>query len=64
MSARRQAYLDASPGEVRGVVTLDGRPERLLIARDGAYARLCRSQILLDLDPAPKPQSAASTEAA
>ncbi len=35
-----------------------------LIARDGAYARLCRSQILLDLDPAPKPQSAASTEAA
>lgn len=35
MSGRRQAYLDRSPGEVRGVVTLDGRPERLLIARDG-----------------------------
>src|SRR6185369_6311184 len=23
-----------SPGEVRGVVTLDGRPERLLLSRD------------------------------
>jgi Ribonuclease G/E len=32
MSARR-LYLDAGPGESRGVVTLDGRPERLLIAR-------------------------------
>ena len=30
-----------------------------LLARDGAYARLCRSQILVDLDTAPKPQSAA-----
>ena len=33
-------------------------PHADLIARDGAYARLCRSQILLDLD-APKPTSAA-----
>jgi Ribonuclease G/E len=32
MSARR-LYLDRAPGENRGVVTLDGRPERLLIAR-------------------------------
>ena len=34
MSGARRAYLDASPGEVRGVVTFDGRPERLLIARE------------------------------
>ena len=34
MSGARRAYLDASPGEVRGVVTLDGWPERLLIARE------------------------------
>jgi Ribonuclease G/E len=32
MSGRR-LYLDRAPGETRGVVTLDGRPERLLIAR-------------------------------
>jgi Ribonuclease G/E len=31
----RRAYLDVGVGETRGVVTLDGRPERLLIARDG-----------------------------
>jgi len=31
----RRAYLDRSVGETRGVVTLDGRPERLLVARDG-----------------------------
>jgi Ribonuclease G/E len=35
MSGRRRLYLDASPGEARGVVTLDGRPERLLILREG-----------------------------
>ena len=29
----RRLYLDAGPGESRGVVTLDGRPERLLIER-------------------------------
>lgn len=34
MSGRR-VYLDRGIGETRGVVTLDGRPERLLIARDG-----------------------------
>jgi hypothetical protein len=34
MSVRR-AYLDIGPGERRGVVTLDGRPERLLIEREG-----------------------------
>jgi hypothetical protein len=33
MSARR-AYLDTTPGEIRGVVTLDGRPEHLMLARD------------------------------
>ena len=32
----RRLYLDASHGERRGVVTLDGRPERLLIERDGS----------------------------
>lgn len=31
----RKLYLDTSIGEQRGVVTLDGRPERLLIERDG-----------------------------
>jgi len=31
----RRLYLDVSPGERRAVVTLDGRPERLLIERDG-----------------------------
>jgi Ribonuclease G/E len=38
MSIRR-LYLDASPGERRGVVTLDGAPERLLIERDGDLVR-------------------------
>lgn len=32
--SERRTYLDVSPGEVRGVVTLDGRPERLLLRRD------------------------------
>ena len=31
----RVAFLDAGIGETRAVVTLDGRPERLLIRRDG-----------------------------
>lgn len=31
--ATRRLYLDDAPGEARGVVTLDGRPERLLIQR-------------------------------
>jgi subfamily B ATP-binding cassette protein MsbA len=35
-----------------------------LLARDGGYARLCRSQMLMDLDPAPKHVSPQSTEAA
>ncbi|HEX4179564.1 MAG TPA: ribonuclease E/G [Caulobacteraceae bacterium] len=30
---RRRLFLDKAPGESRGVVTLDGRPERLLIRR-------------------------------
>jgi hypothetical protein len=34
----RRLYLDAAAGETRGVVTLDGRPERLLIVRDGDLA--------------------------
>lgn len=34
----RRLYLDVAAGETRGVVTLDGRPERLLIARDGEVA--------------------------
>ena len=33
--SERRAFLDVGVGETRGVVTLDGRPERLLIARDG-----------------------------
>jgi hypothetical protein len=34
-AAVRRLYLDRAPGERRGVVRLDGRPERLLIERDG-----------------------------
>jgi len=37
--SERRAYLDVGVGETRGVVTLDGRPERLLIARDTDLAR-------------------------
>jgi len=33
--ADRRIYIDKAPGETRGVVTLDGRPERLLIEREG-----------------------------
>ena len=32
---QRRLYLDDCAGERRGVVTLDGRPERLMIVRDG-----------------------------
>lgn len=34
----RRIYLDVGVGETRGVVTLDGRPERLLISRDDDIA--------------------------
>jgi hypothetical protein len=41
LSGLRRAFLDRSPGEERAVVTLDGRPERLLIAwEDDATPRL------------------------
>lgn len=42
MSELRRAWLDICPGERRGVVTLDGKPERLMIERDGEppYPRL------------------------
>ena len=36
--SHRAYFLDRCIGETRGVVTLDGRPERLLIARDGEPA--------------------------
>ena len=36
--SERRTYLDVGVGETRGVVTLDGRPERLLIRRDGDIA--------------------------
>ncbi|MEO8812277.1 MAG: ribonuclease E/G, partial [Caulobacteraceae bacterium] len=36
--SERRLYLDVGVGESRGVVSLDGRPERLLIARDGDVA--------------------------
>lgn len=39
MSARR-LFVDRGIGETRGVVTLDGRPERLVIRRDGDEPRL------------------------
>ena len=35
VAGRRRLLLDEAPGERRGVVLLDGRPERLLIERDG-----------------------------
>lgn len=38
--SERRAYLDRGIGESRGVVTLDGRPERLIIRRDGDDSRL------------------------
>jgi Ribonuclease G/E len=34
----RRAYLDVGVGETRGVVALDGRPERLILARDSDVA--------------------------
>ncbi len=36
----RQVFIDRSPGEVRGVVLLDDKPERLLIQRDDDDPRL------------------------
>jgi hypothetical protein len=36
--SERRLLLDRSPGEARGVVLLDGRPERLWIERDGEGA--------------------------
>jgi Ribonuclease G/E len=33
--SERRLYIDYGPGETRGVVTLNGRPERLLIERPG-----------------------------
>lgn len=36
----RRLYLDRGVGESRGVVTLDGRPERLLVRRDGDDPKL------------------------
>ena len=38
--SERRVYLDRGIGEVRGVVTLGGRPERLLIRRDDEDQRL------------------------
>jgi Ribonuclease G/E len=38
--SRRALYVDEAPGESRGVVTLDDRPERLILRRDGDEPRL------------------------
>ena len=38
--SERRIYLDQGIGESRGVVTLDGRPERLLLRRDDDDPRL------------------------
>ena len=40
--SERRGFLDVGVGETRGVVTLDGRPERLLIAREADLA--CQAQ--------------------
>lgn len=67
--SRRRLYIDRAPGEARGVVTLGGRPERLLIERDGdsavqrlgarAVARIARldktlASLFLDLGDGPE----------
>lgn len=38
--SERRAFLNRGVGETRGVVTLDGRPERLILRRDEEDARL------------------------
>lgn len=39
--SERRLFIDRGPGETRGVILLDGRPERLLIERAGeAFARV------------------------
>jgi Ribonuclease G/E len=38
--SRREIFLDRAPGELRGVVMLDDRPERLIIRRDEDDPRL------------------------
>lgn len=38
--SQRALYLDRSPGELRGVVSLNGEPERLIVERDGDDERL------------------------
>src|SRR4051812_30805239 len=38
--SRRALFLDRAPGETRGVVTLDDRPERLILRRDDDDPRL------------------------
>lgn len=37
--SERRAFLDVGVGETRGVVTLDGRPERLILVREDDAAR-------------------------
>ena len=46
MGSRRSLYMDESPGERRGVVLLDGKPERLLVERDGEAVRLLPGAVL------------------
>ncbi len=52
----RRIFLDRGVGETRGVVTLDGRPERLLIRRDDDEPRLALGARLIarvaSLEPA------------
>ncbi len=42
--SERKLYLDRAPGETRGVATVDGKPERLLIERPGAGAARAGAQ--------------------
>lgn len=45
--SERRLYLDRGVGETRGVVVLDGRPERLLIRREGDDERLrCGARLI------------------
>ena len=38
--SQRRIFLDRGVGETRGVVTLDGRPERLILTRHDDDSRL------------------------
>jgi len=54
--SERRIYLDECVGEARGVVTLDGAPERLLIRREGDDPRLLLGARLAAVTASVEPQ--------